>query len=74
MVLSTRVEVICMYCQCELSYHQSSLSLKYHLLAKHTADAKDPSPPRQWHATLDSLQRRPKKCMKYKEVRSTCVK
>ena len=36
---------ICIYCQCELSYHWSTLSLKYHLLAKHTADAERPSSP-----------------------------
>lgn len=32
-------KVICSYCQCELSYHCTTSSSKYHLLAKHTANA-----------------------------------
>ena len=31
--------VICTYCRSEFSYHRSTSSLKYHLLAKHTAVA-----------------------------------
>lgn len=30
--------VIRNYCQCDLSFHRSMSSLKYHLLAKHSAD------------------------------------
>ena len=48
--------MICRYCQCELSYQQSTSSLKYHLLAKHTANAATPSHQRQ--TLLSSLQQR----------------
>ena len=48
-----KIKVICMSCRCELSYPRSTWSLKYHLLAKHTADAEKPPPPRQRQATLD---------------------
>ena len=41
-----RTKVICTYCQHEMSYHRSTLSLKYHLQAKHTADAESPPPPK----------------------------
>ena len=48
MVLLTR-PVICVFCRCKLSYHRSTSSLKYHLMAKHTADANS-LPPRQSQA------------------------
>nr|XP_055040804.1 E3 SUMO-protein ligase ZBED1-like [Misgurnus anguillicaudatus] len=54
-----KTKVICTYCRCELSYHRSLSSLKYHLMAKHTADADSTPPPRQTQTTLTSLQRRP---------------
>ena len=38
-------KVISIYCQWELSHHWIALSLKYHLLAKHTTDAESPSLP-----------------------------
>ncbi len=41
-----------------LSYHRSTLSLKYHLMAKHTADAESSHSPRQRQTTLDSFQQR----------------
>lgn len=54
-----KTKVICIYCRCELSYHRSTSSLKYHLMAKHTTDAESPPPPRQRQTTMDqSLQRR----------------
>ncbi len=56
MVLLTKV--IYIYCPCKLSFHWSTSSLKYHLLAKHTADAERRPPPRQRQTTLDSLQKR----------------
>ena len=34
---------ICIYCRCELSYHDSTLSLKCHLLNKNT-DVDNPPP------------------------------
>ena len=37
-----RTKVICTYCRHELSYHWSTLRIKYHLQAKHTADAESP--------------------------------
>lgn len=40
-----KTKVICTYCQCELSYHRSSSSLKYHLMAKHSTDVDSPPPP-----------------------------
>ena len=40
-------KVICIHCRCKLSHHTSTSSLKYYLLAKHTADAENPSPPHQ---------------------------
>ncbi|KAL2088070.1 hypothetical protein ACEWY4_012284 [Coilia grayii] len=53
-------KVICTYCQCELSYHRSSSSLKYHLMAKHTADVDSPPPPHnQTQTRLDSFRQRP---------------
>lgn len=39
-----KTKVICVFCGCELSYHRSTSSLKYHLMAKHTADASTPPP------------------------------
>lgn len=30
-----KTKVICVLCRCELSYHRSTSSLKYHLMAKH---------------------------------------
>lgn len=53
-----RTKVICIYCRGEFSYHRSTSSLKYHLSAKHTADAESPAPPRLRQTTLDSLSRR----------------
>ncbi|KAF0036493.1 hypothetical protein F2P81_011805 [Scophthalmus maximus] len=50
-------EMICVFCRCELSYHRSTSSLKYHLMTKHTADANSP-PPRQSQATMDDFRRR----------------
>ena len=44
-----KTKVICVFCSCELSYHRSTSSLKYNLMAKHTADANSP-PPRQSQA------------------------
>ena len=41
-----RTKVICIYCRGEFTYHRSTTSLKYHLSAKHTADAESPAPPR----------------------------
>ena len=41
-------------CRYELSYHWSMSSLKQHLLAKHTANAESPPPPRQRQTMLDS--------------------
>nr|XP_054591163.1 E3 SUMO-protein ligase ZBED1-like [Nothobranchius furzeri] len=52
-----KTKVICVYCRCELSYHRSTSSLKYHLLAKHTADAESP-PPHRKQTTLESFQQR----------------
>ena len=49
-----KIKVIYIYCPCELSHHWSTSSLKYQLLAKHTADAESPPPPHQRH----SLQQR----------------
>ena len=34
-----RTKVICTYCRHKISNHLSSLSLKYHLQAKHMTDA-----------------------------------
>ena len=53
-------KVICSYCQCELSYHQSISSPKYHLLAKHTANANagslvGPEPSHLQQTTFDSV-------------------
>lgn len=55
-----KTKVICMYCRVEMNYHRSTSSLKYHLQAKHTADAESaPPPPRQKQTTLESsLQKR----------------
>ena len=39
-----RTKVICTYCRHEMSYHWSTSSLRYHLQAKHTADAESPPP------------------------------
>ncbi len=52
----SKIKVIFIFCRCELSYHQSTSILKYHLLAKHTAEAESPPPPHQKQATLNSLQ------------------
>lgn len=53
-----KTKVVCIYCRCELSHHRSTSSLKYHLMAKHTADAESSHPPRQRQTTLDSFQQR----------------
>lgn len=52
-----KTKVICVYCKCEMSYHRSTSSLKYHLMSKHTADANFP-PPRQNQATMESYRQR----------------
>ena len=45
MVLSpSKYSSVCFYFQFELNYHWSTLSLKYHLLAKHTANAESLPP------------------------------
>lgn len=43
-----------------VGYHQNISSLKYHLLAEHTADAESPPPPFpiQKQTTVDSFQQR----------------
>ncbi|XP_077065477.1 E3 SUMO-protein ligase ZBED1-like [Siphateles boraxobius] len=50
-----KTKVICVYCRCELSYHRSTSSLKYHLMAKHTAADANSPPPRQSQATMDDF-------------------
>ena len=40
-----RTKVIYTYCWHEMSYHWSTSSLRYHLQAKHMADAESPPPP-----------------------------
>ena len=49
-------KVICIYCRCELSYSQSTSSLKYPLLAKHTAEAERLLPPSKMQTMVNSLQ------------------
>ena len=49
-----KTKVICMYCRCELTYQRSMSSLKYPLLAEHTAEAEN-SPHCQRQATLDKM-------------------
>jgi len=51
-------KVKCRYCRCELSYHRSTSSLKYHLLAKHTIDAEISSPADVRQTTRSSFQQR----------------
>lgn len=34
-----KTKVNCVYCRCELSYHCSTSSMKYHFMANHTANA-----------------------------------
>lgn len=53
-----KTKVIRRYCRCELSYHRSTSSLKYHLMAKHSADSNSPPPPRQNQATMDGFRHR----------------
>ncbi|KAF0039251.1 hypothetical protein F2P81_007486 [Scophthalmus maximus] len=53
-----KTKVICVFCCCELSDHRSTSSSKYHLMAKHTADANSP-PPRQSQATMDDFRQKP---------------
>ncbi len=53
--LLDKTKVICIYCRCELSYYCSTLSLKYYLLAKLTADAESPPSPCQGQTMLRSL-------------------
>ena len=48
-------KVICTYCRCGLSYHQSMFSLKYHLLDKHTVESTCPI---QKQTMQDSFQQR----------------
>ena len=48
-----RTKVICVSCRAEFSYHRSTSSLKYHLSAKHTADAESPASPRLKQTTLN---------------------
>ena len=51
-------KVICIYYRCELSYNRSTLSLKYHSLAKHIAEAESLLPPHHMQTMVESLQRR----------------
>ncbi|XP_040208642.1 E3 SUMO-protein ligase ZBED1-like isoform X2 [Rana temporaria] len=52
-----KTKVICGFCGCELSYHRSTSSLKYHLMAKHTADGNSPLPG-QSQATMDVFRQK----------------
>ena len=52
-----KTKVVCVFCRCELSYHRSTSSLKYHLMAKHTADANSPRP-RQSQVTMDDFRQK----------------
>lgn len=52
-----KTKVICAYCNCELSYHRSTSSLKYHLTAKHTANANSRTPS-QKQVTIDGFRQR----------------
>ncbi|XP_038149644.1 E3 SUMO-protein ligase ZBED1-like [Cyprinodon tularosa] len=52
-----KTKVICVFCRCELSYHRSTTSLKYHLMAKHSADLNSP-PPRQSQVTMDDFRQK----------------
>lgn len=54
-----RTNVVCIYCKAEFSYHRSTSSLKYHLSAKHTADAESPRPPPRVKQTTLGVARRP---------------
>ena len=47
-----RTKVICTYCRHEMSYHWSTSSLRYHLQAKHMADAESPPPPTMFWSHL----------------------
>lgn len=53
--LLNKTKGICMCCQCGLSYHRS---LRYYLLAKHSADALSPPLLHQGQAALKRLQQR----------------
>ncbi|KAK7913166.1 hypothetical protein WMY93_013377 [Mugilogobius chulae] len=39
-----KTKAVCSHCKAELSYHRSTSSLKYHLNALHTVDARSPTP------------------------------
>ncbi|XP_053179676.1 E3 SUMO-protein ligase ZBED1-like [Scomber japonicus] len=55
-----RTKAICIYCKSVFSFHRSTSSLKYHLAAKHTADAESPPPPSNLkQTTLGGVARRP---------------
>ena len=43
--LVDRTKINCTYCRHEMSYHLSTSRLRYHLQAKHMADAKSPLSP-----------------------------
>lgn len=49
-------KVICVYCHRELSYHRSTSSLKYHLMAKHAVDANAPAP--RQNVSMDHFQQK----------------
>ena len=68
-----KTKVICIFCSCELSYHRSTSSLKYHLMAKHTTDAKS-APPRQSQATMDDFRQKPMDNTTKKKVTATIAK
>ena len=54
-----KTKEIFVFCRCELSYHRSTSSLKYHLMAKHTADANSLPPPQsQAIAMLFSIKKK----------------
>ena len=57
-IISSARPKLCRYHRCELRYHWSTSSLKYHLQAKRTADAEIATPSCQKQTTLSSLQQR----------------
>lgn len=57
-----KTKVICTYCRCEMSYHRTTTSLKYHLFAKHRDHADSPVSPETPSlrlTTLDSVKGKP---------------
>ena len=54
-----RTKVICSYCQCEMTYHRSLTSLKYHLTHRHTVAVDSPAPRQsQSQASMDSFRQK----------------